>query len=142
MIREFNTNDLNEVMTIWLDTNISTHNYIKKEYWKENYDRVREAILEADVLIYEEDGHILAFVGIIENYIAGIFVKENIQCHRIGKKLIDECKNRNTELTLNVYEKNERAIKFYLREKFKIIEKSIDKETGESELLMKWGNDE
>ena len=30
MIREFNTNDLNEVMTIWLDTNISTHNYIKK----------------------------------------------------------------------------------------------------------------
>jgi len=41
-------------------------------------------------------------------------------------------------LKLNVYQKNERAIQFYLREEFSIQSESLDSNTGEKELIMVW----
>lgn len=40
------------------------------------------------------------------------------------------------ELSLNVYKKNVRAVKFYQREKFSIHNESIDKNTQEKEYVM------
>lgn len=141
MIEELNINDIDEVMDIWLNTNIVTHSYIKEKYWKDNFEDVKNAILGAKVYVYKENGKVLGFVGLVENYIAGIFVKEDFQRKGIGKKLLDECKNVREKLTLQVYEKNENAIKFYLRERFKIVEKSIDSNTGEIEILMLWNKE-
>lgn len=42
------------------------------------------------------------------------------------------------DLSLRVYEKNERAIGFYLREGFSVKSHSVDKDTDETELLMVW----
>lgn len=39
-----------------------------------------------------------------------------------------------------MYEKNNRAIKFYKREGFYIIDKNIDHNTGEMEIKMRWEN--
>ncbi len=125
-------------MKIWLDTNIKTQTYIEEDYWKGNYNYVKEAILNAKVYVFEKDDTIEGFIGIVDNYIAGIFVKENMQGKGIGKSLIDECKKGNNILVLNVYEKNEKALKFYLREGFYIIDRNVDNDTGEKELTMKW----
>jgi len=37
MVRKFKTQDIDEVMEIWLDTNIKAHDFIDKNYWKEHY---------------------------------------------------------------------------------------------------------
>ena len=37
MIRKFEKNDINAVMEIWVNENIRIHNFIAKEYWKDNY---------------------------------------------------------------------------------------------------------
>ena len=44
MIRKSTNNDLEKIMQIWLDTNISVHNYIPQEYWTSNEKYVKEAI--------------------------------------------------------------------------------------------------
>ena len=36
MIRKFEKKDINAVMEIWKNENIRTHNFIAKEYWKDN----------------------------------------------------------------------------------------------------------
>ena len=54
MIRKSTNNDLEKIMQIWLDTNISVHNYIPQEYWTSNEKYVKEAIQEAEVYVYEE----------------------------------------------------------------------------------------
>ena len=41
MIKEFKMDYLDEVMNIWLETNINTHDFIEKEYWINNFDLVK-----------------------------------------------------------------------------------------------------
>lgn len=140
MIREFKTKDIEEIMDIWLQTNIKTHTFIDKKYFENYYEKVRKEILKAKVYVYEKDEKILGFVGIVSGYIAGIFVRENMQNNGIGKLLIDKCKEEYNKLTLNVYKKNKKAQKFYIREGFKIISENLENETNEIELMMKWCN--
>ncbi|MDH1976295.1 GNAT family N-acetyltransferase [Aliarcobacter butzleri] len=138
MIRKLDKNDINQLLQIWLEVNIKTHNFIPKEYWEEQYDNVKELLPNSEIYVYEENEKIVAFVGLIENYIAGIFVSFPFQSKGIGKKLLDYIKEFKKELSLNVYVKNTSAIKFYQREGFIINSQSIDEETKEQQILMIW----
>ncbi|HHV28063.1 N-acetyltransferase [Acetivibrio mesophilus] len=140
MIRGFKDTDLNSVMRLWLETNISAHGFIDENYWKSNYDKVKQMMPKATIFVYEEKS-IKGFVGLSGNYIAGIFVETNSQSKGIGKILLDYIKEKNKELFLQVYKKNERAVSFYLREGFIIENEQIDINTNETELVMRWEND-
>lgn len=139
MIREFKETDLNSIMKLWLETNISAHDFIDEEYWRNNYNQVKQMIPEAKIYVYEENS-IKGFVGLSGNYIAGIFVDMNSQSKGIGKALLDFIKKMNKELFLHVYKKNERAVRFYIREGFFVEDEQIDINTNEIELVMKWIN--
>lgn len=140
MIRQFTNNDLNAVMKIWLETNLKAHNFIPKGYWTGNFDAVKETLPKSELYVYEdEETHqILGFIGLINNYIAGIFVNEDMQSKGIGKLILNYVKEIKDELNLSVYQKNARAIAFYLREQFVIQSENIDEQTDEKELLMTW----
>lgn len=56
----------------------------------------------------------------------------------IGKQLLDFVKDRKEELSLSVYQKNIRAVKFYKRENFEIRCENKDEDTCEKEYLMVW----
>ena len=134
MIRKFNETDLNSVMKIWLETNISVHDFIDEKYWQSNYEQVRQFIPKTTVYVYEEN-YVKGFIGLSGNYIAGIFVEANSQSRGIGKALLDHIKGINEELYLNVYKKNKRAVKFYIREGFFIDGEQIDINTMKLSLL-------
>lgn len=141
MIRKFKKNDINEiedVMKIWLNCNVQAHDFIDKTYWENNYQMVKEILPQVEVYVYENENEILGFVGLTENYIAGIFVKRDMQSKGIGKQLLDYIKKLKNNLTLQVYEKNQRAVKFYTKENFKIQSENIDENTNEKEFLMSW----
>lgn len=141
MIRKFCIDDLDSVMKLWLETNISAHDFIDKNYWMSNYEDVRKMIPEAEIFLYEENKIIKGFIGLMDSFIAGIFVQKDSQSKGIGKSMIDYTKSIKDELMLHVYEKNSNAVKFYLREDFQIVKEQIDENTGESELLMKWSRE-
>lgn len=136
MIREFKMEDLDRIMEIWLNSNIDAHPFINKKYWEDNYSMVRDILPTSDIYLYEEKGVILGFVGMIENYIAGIFVDREFRSKGIGKLLLECCKEKNEILKLNVYEKNSRAIDFYRREGFVIEDEKVDSVTKEMEYIM------
>lgn len=138
MIRTFEEKDLDRIMELWLFTNLSAHEFVKSEYWKNNFDAVKTMMPEAEIYVYEENKEIQGFIGVMDHYIAGIFVSEQYQSKGIGKKLLDYVKDKNNKLSLSVYEKNERAIHFYLREQFAFLKKQIDADTGEMEWEMNW----
>ena len=54
MIRELRKVDINKVAEIWLDTNIKTHYFISAQYWKSNFELVKELLLQATVYVYED----------------------------------------------------------------------------------------
>jgi GNAT superfamily N-acetyltransferase len=138
MIRKFNINELEIVMEIWLNTNIEAHDFVNTSYWQRNYDMVRNMLPVASIFVYEDNDQIQGYIGLMDNYIAGMFINSSSQSKGIGKGLLNYAKDINSELLLKVYKKNVRAVKFYLRENFKVLKEQIDENTDEVELVMKW----
>lgn len=140
MVRQYSNSDIDAVMQIWLDTNIRAHHFIPSDYWRTNCDMVRELLSHAEIYVHEDEcaKQIDGFIGLNDDYIEGIFVKETMQSKGIGKQLLNHVKKVKPTLKLNVYQKNEKAIKFYLREKFNIRSENIDDNTGEKEFVMVW----
>ena len=132
--------DISDVLQIWLETNIKAHSFIEKEYWTGNYEMVKQILPEAEVYVYEDEknGQIVGFIGMNNQYVEGLFVKESAQSRGIGKQLLDHAKSRKTELRLGVYQKNVRAVRFYLRENFLIQAEQMDEDTNEKEYIMGW----
>lgn len=137
MIKEFKIENLEEVMEIWLQNNINAHNFIERDYWINNFDLVKKLLPDAKVYIFQEDNIIKGFIGVIEDgYIAGLFVKEEYQREGIGEKLIKYIKPKYNQLKLDVYSKNKNAIKFYLKNNFKIVNEKNNEDTNELEYEM------
>lgn len=138
MIRELRKADINKVANIWLDTNITAHYFIPAQYWQNNFELVKELLLQATVYVYEHNQEIQGFIGLNDEYVEGIFVSDEMQSRGIGKMLLDYIKDKKDRLQLKVYQKNVRAMSFYQREGFTIQSEEMDEFTGEKEYVMNW----
>jgi ribosomal protein S18 acetylase RimI-like enzyme len=136
MIRESKLEDLQAIMQIWFESNIEAHSFVPEEFWKNHYDSVKEAIAKG-VTVYEEDERIIGFIGVIDGYIAGLFVAKDCRSLGIGKKLLEDAKSKYNMLELDVYLQNSKAVKFYRRENFQV-EKKQNNNTGFEEYHMIW----
>lgn len=141
MIRLFEFRDLDKIMEIWLEGNLQAHGFIDGEYWRKNLESVRSVLPNAEVYVYEEAGEIRGFIGMDADYIAGLFVKKEDRGQGIGRQLIDTVK-RKKRLSLHVYERNAGAVAFYQAMGFRVKESMTEKETGEKEYLMVFGEAE
>lgn len=139
MIRKLENKDIDMVMNIWLETTTKAHDFISKEYWEFNYDKVKEVYIPiADNFIYEDDGIIKGFISVIDKeYIGALFVDEKYQGCSIGSKLIRYVDSIYSGLTLSVYKDNSRAVNFYKHIGFDIVEEKINEDTGCTEYYMK-----
>ena len=138
MIRAFKLEDLDQVMQIWLDSNLEAHHFINREFWIDNAPMVKEQLLDAEIYVYENENKIVGFVGLQDNYLAGIFVDKSMRSKGIGKQLLDYVKGLRQELLLTVYHENESAVKFYKREGLTTISQEMDEVTNNLELLMQY----
>lgn len=138
-IKKFNKiQDIESIIKIWLDSNLEAHNFIPAEYWQENYNQVKELLPESDLRVYWKNKNPIGFIGIMDGYIAGIFVDSDYRSQGIGLALLEDAKNRYDCLSLDVYEKNQGAVQFYQRNGFKRISSKIDDINQEIEYHMIW----
>ncbi|MGN1022874.1 MAG: GNAT family N-acetyltransferase [Lachnospiraceae bacterium] len=143
MVRDARPQDLDAVCAIWLSGNLEAHAFVDPEYWLSHARKVREAIAQAEVLVYEgKTGQILGFLGLVEDGIEGLFVLGSCRGQGIGKALLDAAKRRRRRLTLSAYEKNKGALRFYRREGFVQELVQTDPGTGEREIRMRWQSQE
>ena len=140
MIRKFETQDLDAVMQIWLQANLDAHAFIPASFWEAHFEMVRDLLPQAELYVHEDAAtrQIDGFIGLTENHIEGIFVAESARSKGVGKSLLEYAKSCKPYLTLSVYQKNERALAFYRREKFVVQSEGIDEDTNEAEIQMFW----
>ena len=55
MIRKLQKADINNVVAIWLATNLKAHYFISAQYWKINFELVKERLSQAEVYVYEKE---------------------------------------------------------------------------------------
>lgn len=118
MIRKFRNEDLEQIMQLWLQSNIQAHGFIEKTYWKSHYSEVRKMMPEAEIYVFDCEDGILGFLGLQEDYIAGIFVGENNRGRGIGKHLLQCAKQNRDSLSLHVYLKMNVPCGFIRRKDF------------------------
>ena len=139
MIRKMSAADADAVAHIWLNENLRAHEFIQESYWLDNFIPVRAALERAEVYVFElGGGEIGGFIGLTGNYVAGIFVREDRQGRGEGRDLVTYVKNLRDHLELSVYAKNIRAMRFYEREGFRVVDGATDENTGEFEYLLAW----
>ena len=95
MIRKLQNADMDRVAGIWLDANLRAHCFISPQYWKSNFDPVKEMLPRAEVYVYENGREIWGFIGLNGEYIEGIFVSGEMRSQGIGRLLLDFIKTKN-----------------------------------------------
>lgn len=141
MIKKLNTvtsENLAELIPIWLKGNIEGHNFIEQEYWESQLPLVSKLLPAATLFVEEQAGTIVGFLGLQENYIAGLFVLKEFRCLGIGQALLNYAKTQRSQLNLSVYQKNTGACQFYQKNGFKLIAEELDQSTQEIELQLSW----
>lgn len=139
-IRKLKQTELSQVMQIWLEANLEVHDFVLPGYWKRNTGMVRALMERAEIYVAEtEDTHrVMGFIGLMGDYVAGLFVHAAHRSEGVGKALIDYAKHYKTYLVLRVFCKNRRAIEFYRREGFAVAKEQTDADTREAEYEMIW----
>lgn len=136
-LKKKNRKTIKVLGNIWLNANLDTHTFIDSIYWIDNYSNVLDSLKDADVYVYKENEQIVAFCGLIDNYITGLFVKEEYRNKGIGHALIKHLQSEYDHLSLEVFEQNNRAVHFYESLGFIKMESSVDK-TNHTQSLMQW----
>lgn len=139
MIKSFDGSRLDELMKIWLETNLEAHYFVSADYWLSQFDSVKTALSQAEIYYFEEENLVRGFVGLDDwGSIAGLFVAKPFRSLGIGRLLINECKRRYSKLVLNVFVKNKKAVLFYQKQKFSVQKKIKNIELNELEYKMNW----
>lgn len=103
MFRLAERQDLDRIMEIWLEGNLQAHDFVDPDYWTGCFQEVREAIAQADVWVWDENDRVEAFAGMVEHYLAGLFVSGAQRGKGIGGLLLEHIKEQRFPLTLHVY---------------------------------------
>lgn len=138
MIRKMIPADLKAVLQIWLTANLEAHAFIPAVYWRQNQAVVQKALMQADVYVYHECGVILGFIGLEDQFIAGLFVAKDARGQGIGSQLLAVVKAKHWRLTLTVYQQNHQACHFYQQAGFQVVKVQQDSATQATEFLMRW----
>ncbi len=137
MIRKLKTEEIDDVLDIWLKASLTAHRFIDEAFWKSNLDAMRTIhIPSSETYVYEADDIIKGFFSIKDETLAAMFVSPEFQGNGIGRGLMDKAKTLSDRLELTVYKENTRGINFYIKCGFKPIKEKIDGYTGHIEILM------
>lgn len=137
IIRKLQLADFDQVMAIWFAGSISAHPFVDRDYWISHQPIVHDALLDAEVLVAVDGTTVLGFAGLQDDYLAGIFVRDEDRNHGIGTQLLRAIKKSHSSFTLAVYAENERAVRFYRRQGLQIIRRQVD-EMDNAEYIKRW----
>jgi putative acetyltransferase len=131
---------MEEVMDIWLKTNITAHSFIPEKYWIDNYNVVKDEYMpNSATFIYKEDNIIKAFISIMNNsFIGALFVLQDYQRQGISRKLMEYCKSLYSSLELGVYKENISAVDVYKHCGFVVTTEQLNEDSGLLEYTMVW----
>ena len=140
VVRSCCADDLDAVTLIWLTGNLDAHSFISADYWRAAVPFVRKALTQSEVYVCADarSREILGFVGMSGEFLEGIFTRAEYRSQGVGRALLDCVKETRTKIVLKVYQQNEKALRFYLREGFERSAEGIDVATGAAEATLVW----
>lgn len=144
MIRPFEPNQLDTLMALWLESTISGHPFIAERYWHDSCAVVRDVYIpQSKTWVYMQEERLAGFISIIDQqFIGALFVASAYAGKGVGSQLLKYVQSHYSALSLEVYQKNQRAVYFYHHRGFRIEEAAWQNDTQQPTWIMSWEKDE
>ncbi|MGR5094022.1 N-acetyltransferase [Vibrio maritimus] len=137
MIREYTDADTESILKVWLAASVEAHDFVEPMFWHQKLDDMREQYLpNSETYVFEQAGRVVGFYSLVDKQLAALFVEPQLQGGGIGMSLLLDARRKRDALSLSVYKDNCRAIGFYHRCGFTIVDESTDPHTGHLQLTM------
>ncbi|PWC19625.1 N-acetyltransferase [Brenneria corticis] len=142
MIRAYQPQDLNPLMSLWLESTTLAHPFISADYWRESAPLVRDIYLpRSQTWIYQDRERMAGFISVLEGrFIGALFVRRHYYGKNIGAALIQYAQRQFSLLSLEVYQRNGRACAFYRKHGFVVMAENFNRETRATTLIMQWAS--
>jgi len=144
MIQKWQSENTAPLLSLWLESTTAAHPFIDPSYWKESEPLVRDAYLpSAETWVWMESGAVRGFISVMQSqFIGALFVATADIGNGIGQALIGHAKQHFPYLSLEVYQKNSRAVNFYHAQGFRIEDSAWQEETQHPTWIMSWQADQ
>jgi len=138
-IERITEKDIPGIVDLWYEVSIKAHGFISDIYWESHREDMREKYIPmSETYAAKNYDKIIGFISLMDEYVAAIFVKTEMQGKGVGTYLLNHAKSFRNSLLLKVFSKNIKSIEFYKSKGFTVIAESKDEDTGEEELVMQW----
>lgn len=140
MIRTYESYQLDALMNLWLESTLSGHPFIMESYWQESHAVVRDVYIpQSQTWVYMQEEKLAGFISILEQqFIGALFVAPHDTGKGIGIQLLKYVQSCYSTLSLEVYQKNQRAVNLYHRMGFRIEEAAWQNDTQHPTWIMCW----
>ena len=142
MIRSYRAKDLEALLAAWEAASAIAHPFLSEDFLAQERRNIAERYMpRAETWVWEEAGHVLGFISLLEHEIGGIFVHPDHQRKGIGRGLVDHARSRRGMLELEVFEANAIGRAFYAKRGFEPVKRGVHLETGQAVLRLRLAGD-
>ncbi|ELW9546773.1 N-acetyltransferase [Klebsiella aerogenes] len=144
MIQKWDATETGPLLELWLESTIYAHPFIAESYWRDSLEVVRDVYLPAAATwVWQENDALKGFISVMDSrFVGALFVAPQAIRHGIGRALLDEVKQHYDWLSLEVYQKNVRAVNFYHAQGFRIEDCAWQDDTQHPTWIMHWPADQ
>ncbi|HDT3334485.1 TPA: N-acetyltransferase [Klebsiella aerogenes] len=144
MIQKWDATETGPLLELWLESTIYAHPFIAESYWRESLEVVRDVYLPAAATwVWQENDALKGFISVMDSrFVGALFVAPQAIRHGISRALLDEVKQHYDWLSLEVYQKNVRAVNFYHAQGFRIEDCAWQDDTQHPTWIMHWPADQ
>jgi putative acetyltransferase len=131
-VRPYRATDEEAVIGVWSRAASIAHPFVADEGTGWRADQMREVyLIQADNWVAQTGtGRIVGLLGLLGAEIGGLFVDPPAQGKGVGRRLVEHAAQLHGDLTVEVYELNEPARRFYAYLGFVPIGRRVEDDTG------------
>jgi putative acetyltransferase len=138
-IRQYETSDLNAVLSSWETATRLAHPFMTDEFIAQERINVAEIYMpNTDTWVVDIDGSIEGFIALMGNEVGAIFLQPTHHGKGAGKALMDKAQELNGDLEVEVFKENKIGREFYSRYGFEQLEEKFHEPTGQQVLRLKF----
>jgi putative acetyltransferase len=137
MMREYNTDDTDALITIWDKAEPLAHPFLSDDVRDQvRRDTVNIYLPNAETWVLENDGTPVGFIAMIGTEIGGLFLDPSEQGKGLGRQMVDHIVAIKGPLTVEVFKDNKIGLPFYERYGFVVTGEGVFDASGDETFKM------
>lgn len=137
MIRKFQDNDTNAVVSTWRAASALAHPFLTATFLDQEAEAMRNVYLGlAQTWVTEIDGHVVGFISIIGDEIGGLFLDPRHHGRGLGRALLDKAIAEKGPLKVEVFKENTIGRRFYDACGFHAVDEYVHEPSGQETIRM------